>query len=216
MSKDCRDCKNFSGYDDTGYPYCDIDGGTENCPYNDEIPRGPENGTQIVLDIEYFSEYIRSTMKNTFQREARKLAEQEIQHIARESYDETVRSITEAEITKIVSQQVDEFMKGDITVGGGWSEPSRTISRTQYMNDLIQKELEKKFSGSGIADTVQRTANETIEKFTRRMKDQINANIKRNFDDATRNTLTASVVNLLMANDTYKKLADNMTHMIGD
>ena len=185
MSKDCRDCENFSGYDDTGYPYCDVDGGAENCPYNDNIHRGPENGTQIVLDMEYFSEYIRSTMKNTFQREARKLAEQEIQHIAREAYDETVRSITEAEITKIVSQQVDEFMKGDITVGGGWCGP-RKISRAQFMNELIQKELEKQLSGSGLSDMVQRTANETIKKFTQRMKDQINTNIKRNFDDATK------------------------------
>lgn len=215
MSKECRKCDNFMGYDDdTGYPECSLPEGAEGCPYNDEVPFLLEDGTRIEIDIEYMKAYIRHTMQNTFKSEARRLAEDEIKAIAKEAYESEVQSVTKQEVERIVRAQVDEFMKGSVTVGGGWMEPARTLSRVDYMNELVQKTLEKEFSGKGIRESIERIARDKISDFTKTMQRDINTSIKNNFDAATRDALTANVVNLLMANDTFRKLSDNMSHMI--
>lgn len=215
MSKECRECDYFFGYDDVGCPECEVEGGYEQCPYNDEAPSGKGNGSRIEIDTEFFTEYIRHTMKNTFHREARRIAEDEIRHFAKDEYEKQVRAITEEEVRRIVAEQIAEFMAGDVTVGGGWDSPSRTIPRNQYMSELVKKELERLEKDRGIVETCKKVAGETIEKFSRSVKDQVNRAIKDTFDTATRDALTANVVNMLMANDTYKKLSDSMTNVLG-
>lgn len=43
------------------------------------------------------------------------------------------------------------------------------------------------------------------------MRNEINKNVKATFDESTRNLLSQSVLNILMANDTYKKIESNIS-----
>ena len=49
-----------------------------------------------------------------------------------------------------------------------------------------------------------------LDKEIIKIRDEINKNIKTTFDESTRNMLSQSVLNILMANDTYKKIESNI------
>lgn len=155
MSRRCEDCDYYGGrrWDD-GEVKCHYDSGYECCPYNDEAPTETEDKTKIVIDASYFTEYIRNTLKNTFGGEARVIAEREIKEIVKSEYESCIKQVTQETISKIVEQQVADFMAGDITVGGGWAEPSRTLSREAYMSELVEKKLGEVFKNDSIVQRV--------------------------------------------------------------
>lgn len=109
-----------------------------------------------------------------------------------------------------VEKQVSDFMAGSITIGGGWMEPERTLTRTEYMSELVQKELGKRFDEDILKKSAKEEAEIAINAFSRKLKDEINMGIKQYFDAATRSVLTENVVSMLMNNDTYKRLSDSM------
>ena len=217
MSRECNSCDYYGGRNwDDGEIKCDYSGGYECCPYNDEAPTKVEDKTRIVIDAEYFSEYIRNTLKNTFRGEARVIAEREIKGIVKAEYDSVIKQITKETIQKIVEQQVSDYMAGEITVGGGWAEPTRTLSREAYMSEIIEKRLGELLKENAIVDRAKKVADEAINSFTRKTRDEINAGIKKNFDATMRQTLTDNVVSMLMANETYARLASSMGRMLPD
>lgn len=214
MSKDCKDCEYFDGYDHSdGTPYCDCDGGYECCPYNNEtgtIEKKTENGIKVEIDCGFMSDFIRETIVNTSTSIATKLANAEISKIVTETYKSEIQEITKRAIEGTVEKQVSDFMSGSITVGGGWMEPERTLTRTEYMSELVQNELGKRFDEDSIKKSAKREAENAINVFSKKLKDEINMGIKQYFDAATRSVLTENVVSMLMNNDTYKRLSDSM------
>lgn len=217
MSRECKSCDYYEGHDwEDGTLRCGYDGGYECCPFNDEAPTKAEDKTRIVIDAEYFTEYIRNTLKNTFRGEARVIAEREIKAIVKSEYESCVKQITQEAVSKIVEDQVAEFMAGDITVGGGWSEPSRTLSRKEYLSELVEKNLAPAFEKDSVINQAKKAAEEAITAFTRKMRDDINAGIKKNFDSSVRQALTDNVVSMLMSNETYSRLSSSMSRMLPD
>lgn len=217
MSRECKSCDYYEGHDrEDGTLRCGYDGGYECCPFNDEAPTKAEDKTRIVIDAEYFTEYIRNTLKNTFRGEARVIAEREIKAIVKSEYESCVKQITQEAVSKIVEDQVAEFMAGDITVGGGWSEPSRTLSRKEYLSELVEKNLAPAFEKDSVINQAKKAAEEAITAFTRKMRDDINAGIKKNFDYSVRQALTDNVVSMLMSNETYSRLSSSMSRMLPD
>ena len=217
MSRECKSCDYYEGHDwEDGTLRCGYDGGYECCPFNDEAPTKAEDKTRIVIDAEYFTEYIRNTLKNTFRGEARVIAERESKAIVKSEYESCVKQITQEAVSKIVEDQVAEFMAGDITVGGGWSEPSRTLSRKEYLSELVEKNLAPAFEKDSVINQAKKAAEEAITAFTRKMRDDINAGIKKNFDSSVRQALTDNVVSMLMSNETYSRLSSSMSRMLPD
>lgn len=217
MSRECKSCDYYEGRDfEDGEIKCGYSGGYECCPFNDEAPTNAEDKTKIIIDAEYFTEYIRNTLKNTFRGEARVIAEREIKSIVKDEYESCIKKITQETIYKIVEQQVSYFMAGDITVGGGWAEPSRTLSREAYMSELVEKKLGEVFKNDTIVQQAKKAAEEATTSFSRKMRDEINEGIKKNFDATMRQTLTDNVVSMLMANETYARLASSMGRMLPD
>lgn len=193
MSRECKSCDYYEGNDLVdGTLRCGYDGGYECCPFNDEAPTKAEDKTRIVIDAEYFTEYIRNTLKNTFRGEARVIAEREIKAIVKSEYESCVKQITKEAVSKIVEDQVAEFMAGNITVGGGWSEPSRTLSRKEYLSELVEKNLAPAFEKDAVINHAKKAAEEAITSFARKLRDDINAGIKKNFDSSPAGTLSLS------------------------
>lgn len=61
----------------------------------------------------------------------------------------------------------------------------------------------------GIGNDVKKYLDKEIGK----ARDQINREVKRVFDESTRNMLSQIVLNVLMANDTYKKIESNIANI---
>lgn len=219
MARECNSCEHFEGWEyDGGEPICCFKNG-ETCPFNDYEETTEEkqsSGIHITVEGEMIERYIRETILNTFTGHAVRMAENCVKQIINETYEQTIREKTESAIERMVDAQVSEFMAQDIQVGGGWSEPARTLSRKAYLTELIEKELGSRYKDDRIKKDAAMTAKEAIDSFTRKTRDEINAGIKGYFDQATRQTLTENVVSMLMTSDTYKKLSDSMGRLISD
>jgi hypothetical protein len=208
--KECRDCEFFCGYDySDGTPKCDCDGGYECCPYNDDAPV-KNNGMKIEIDAGFMQDYIRHTLQNTIESSAIAIAKTEIERIISDELKERVVKEIDEQIHSTVGDAISAFMSQGITVGGGWREPERTLSRTEYLAEVIEKELEKQFKEDAIREYAAREAKSAIDKYDRKLRDQINAGIKTYFNEATRQILTDNVVQMLMQNDTFQRLSNSM------
>lgn len=141
---------------------------------------------------------------------------------------------------EIIKEIIDDYMNTEkITVGGDsvWDdEPKEELTFIQYvkrcMKNIIKngkfkvvKSVEKDrlwdkyviktedFSfdeyikaNCGIDNEVKAYLDKEVDK----MRRKINENIKDTFDESTRNMLSQSVLNILMANDTYKQIESNI------
>lgn len=214
MSRDCENCKYFGGWDEDGCPDCEFDGGFENCPYNAgcttvEVPQ-PDGAMKIQVDTEAMNLYIKEALKNAVQNVTQQIVRQEIGEIVTDTYKGDIQELTRSAMSAIVDKQISEFMAGDITIGGGWREPKRTLTRTEYMSELIEKELGKRFDSSKMKELAEQEARNAINRFSKELKDDINIGVKQYFDAATRQVLTENVVSMLMSNDTYRRLSESM------
>lgn len=208
--KDCKDCEYCNGFDwGDGTPKCEYDGGYECCPYNDssEIKK---NGMKIEIDTGFIHDYIRHTLKNTIEHKAISIANDEVKKLITEELKQKVKEEMELQIKDVVSESISEFMQREITVGGGWSEPERKLTREQYLAENIEKELKSQFKSDAMKSYAQKEVRNAIDKYDRTLRDEINAGIRTYFDAATREILTQNVVSMLMSNDTYKKLSNSM------
>lgn len=208
--KECKDCEFFNGYCySDGTPLCDIEGGYEQCPYNDYV-NTKKDGIKIEIDSGFMHDYIRHTMTNTIESEAYKIARQEIKSLVTEEIKKKVLAEMDSQIKNVVSQCIEEFMNNEITIGGGWSDPERKLTRNQYLAETIEKELSKTFNGNALKSYAEREAKSAIDKYDKSLRDEINRGIKTYFDSATRDILTENVVTMLMCNDTYRKMSDGL------
>jgi hypothetical protein len=215
MSKDCTDCKYCDGFSyDDGTPICTYEDpaggeGYEYCPFNDGAPT-KNNGVKIEIDSGFMSDYIRHTMLNTIHGCAYQIASKEIKSLVDEDMKKSIHNEMSTQVATVVSGAIDEFMDKEITVGGGWREPERKLTRTEYLSELIEKELESRFKSDSLKSYAEREVKSAIDKYERKLRDEINAGIKTYFDEATRRILTENVVSMLMCNDTYQKLSNSM------
>lgn len=216
--KDCKNCECCDGWcPDDGTPVCNIDGGYECCPYNDmEQDRKEEvkGKTQIVVDLNIVTEYVKNTIANTFEKSAIEIATSEIKKMTEKRYGAIVREITEDTVKKCVEKEVAAFLKADIQVGGGWREPARTITREQYLAESVEKALHEMSAAEKLSEYARKVAKEKIESFANTVKNDINRGIKENFDDVMRRTLTDNVVNMLMSSEAYQGLASATQKLI--
>lgn len=206
--KECRDCEFFEGYDySDGTPICEE--GYENCPYCNSA-NVKNNGVKIEVDAGFMTEYIRHTIQNTINDVAVNIATNEIKKLITDELKSKVKEEINGQIKETVSDAITEFMAKEITIGGGWCEPERTLTREEYLAETINKELGARFKADEMKNLATSEAKRAIDTYSRKLRDEINAGIQQNFNAATRATLTDNIVNMLMANDTYKKLSDSM------
>lgn len=212
--KECKDCEHFYGYNDSdGTPDCDYKEGYEGCPYNCE-GSAKEDKFKITLDIPEINTFIKHTVQNTVSNSVYKMIELQVKSIV----DQEIKDIAEKYVNEVLKESIDkevsEYMQRDITIGGGWASPERVISREAYLSECISKALDEKLKPEEIRKIVTESCRSTIEDRLNKLKYDINTGIKRNFDEATRKTLSENVVTLLMAGDTYKRLSDSMGNLL--
>lgn len=212
--KDCKDCEYFNGYDyDDGTPHCDHDGGYNNCPYCYEGDV-EEDKCKITLDMPDITTFIKHTVENTVRKAVYEMIDNCIKSTVKGEIEDKAKAYVEESLKKAVDDEIKAYMQKDITVGGGWSEPERKMSRNDYLNECTAKVVESQLSAKKISETVIDYCKGTIDRFARDVKDDVNYKIKNTFDNATKQALSENVVTMLMAGDTYKRLSDSMGRVL--
>ena len=212
--KDCDNCEYCNGFDyDDGTPDCTCEGGMGSCPYNDE-GKIKEDKFKITLDIPNITDYIKHTVRNTVDNAVRGMIEDCVKKMVKEKIEDTAEAYVEESLKKVVDDEIKAYMQNDITVGGGWSEPERKMSRNDYLSECTAKVVESQLSAKKISETVIDYCKGTIDRFARDIKDDVNYKIKNTFDNATKQALSENVVTMLMSGETYQKLSDSMGRIL--
>lgn len=212
--KDCEKCKYFDGYDcDDDTPYCNCDGGYENCPYNDSGDAKADE-CKLVLDMPDIKTYIKHTIENTLIKTTRAMIDECVRTIVKKKIEEQAKVYVNESLKKVVDDEIKAYMQKEITIGGGWSEPERKLSRNEYLAECTAKVIDEKLNPEKIADIVRNYCQRTIDDNVGRIKAAVNTGIKTQFDETTRKALSDNVVSMLMAGDTYKRLSDSMERIL--
>lgn len=213
--KDCENCDYFGGWYDyhDGTPDCDFKGGYENCPYN-KGGSVKEDPFKITLDIPEINEFINHTISNTLHDAVYNMIDNQVHNVVRDSIKDLAKSYVEEKLKSTIDEEIASFMKKDITIGGNWNEPAKTISREQFLSDTISKELEKKLDSSVATDIVKNYCGSTIRNAIDKLKSDVNSKIKSTFDEETRRALSENIIQVLMAGDTFQRLSDSMGRLI--
>jgi hypothetical protein len=212
--KDCEKCEYFDGYDcDDDTPYCNCDGGYENCPYNDSGDAKADE-CKLVLDMPDIKTYIKHTIENTLIKTTRAMIDECVRTIVKKKIEEQAKVYVNESLKKVVDDEIKAYMQKEITIGGGWREPERKLSRNEYLAECTAKVIDEKLNPEKIADIVRDYCQRTIDDNVGRIKAAVNTGIKTQFDETTRKALSDNVVSMLMAGDTYKKLSDSMGRLL--
>lgn len=212
--KTCKDCEYFNGYDHSdGTPYCDYDGGYECCPYNC-TGRINEDEFKIILDMPEISTFIQHTIQNTVESSVYKMIAGQVKSIVSDKIKDSAEAYVEESLKKAVDDEIKTYMEKDITIGGGWYEPNRTMSRNEYLAECVSTTLDKKLESEQIKKIVTDYCSREITSKVDALKDDVNRGIKNTFDAETRKALSDNVVTVLMAGDTYQRLSDSMGRLL--
>jgi hypothetical protein len=212
--KDCENCEYFDGYDyDDGTPNCIIKGRYENCPYN-KGGSVKEDPFKITLDVPEINEFINHTISNTLHDAVYNMIDNQVHNVVRDSIKDLAKSYVEEKLKSTIDEEIASFMKKDITIGGGWGEAAKTISREQFLSDTISKELEKKLDKNAATNIVQTYCHGTIISAIDKLKSDVNSKIKSTFDEETRKALSDNIIQVLMAGDTFQRLSDSMGRLL--
>jgi len=136
-------------------------------------------------------------------------------------------------VNDITRELLVEIYEGEkIKIGGGWGEEPKEYTIKQYIMESIKnsfsdgevqvrvedrygayKTKKVPFTEWVTSECVSPEIEKHIDKQMKKVKDEINSKVKSIFDDSTRKMLSENVLNILMANDTYKKIESNIANI---
>lgn len=212
--KDCKDRKYFNGYDyDDGTPECDYEGGYEACPYCCEGDVEKDK-CKITLDMPDITTFIKHTVANTVHKAVYDMIDICVKSMVKDKIEDIAEAYVKESLKKVVDDEIKAYMQKEITIGGGWRESERKLSRNEYLAECTAKVIDEKLNPEKVADIVRNYCQRTIDDNVASIKVAVNTGIKTQFDETTRKALSDNVVSMLMAGDTYKRLSDSMERIL--
>lgn len=192
---------------------------------------------EIKFNMKGFSEGI---IEEVRQEVVKSLRAEMLEEIKKEVFAGSIKEKIQLSAHEIVKDMIDDYVAHEkITVGGNsfWDdEPLKEYSMQEYAKKCIADAIkERKFhvvtgyekdryserfqaktksftfedyirSELAIGNDIKEYLDEQI----REIKDSVNKNVKELFDASTKQMLSESVLNILMANDTYKKIENGI------
>lgn len=210
----CKDCEYYGGRDsECGEVICDFENtDITACPYIGED--GSYNATPVSPDITISLESVKRVVVDTVETQLEALTRKAVTDIVKAEYESRIKKATEDVVNTLLQKQIEEFMKGDITIGGGWSSPQRTLTRNEYLTEILTEALDSNIKGDKLRENIISDAKRLIDKYADGMKNDVNYKLKSLFDDATKQALTSNIVAMLMDNETFRRLQGSMQNLI--
>ena len=198
--------------------------------YSDTTTKPEENNLKIEFDFSNFSQGIIRSVVESLKTDLKKEILGEISESVLKDLKETIKN----NVNTIIKGFIDEFLETEkITVynnGSAWDSTSEEITIKQYVKRCLKECIENqsfriqqscgnrssytsyKFSeylqeNIGVNHEIQKYLDSSIES----IRKQVNHDIKEAFNNSTKSLLSDAVLQVLMANDTYKKIESNLS-----
>ncbi len=176
---------------------------------------------QINFDVENFAKGIATAVKKTLKKEI--IAE------LKKSVLEDLKDDIQKNIAAMSEEIVREIYENEKVILGGWGEEKQEVSVKQYLLNAIRdsfkdgKFITREKDSWGDVKTTKISIQEYIDKkinFSAIQKDidrevdgirkDINRKIEDIFNSSTKQMLSDNVLKILMANETYQKIQNNI------
>lgn len=175
-----------------------------------------------ILKIEYDMEDMAVGIKEAIMKELSKdLAEEiksELKAEMREKLFGKVKESIENNTYELVQSMINDIYNTEkVVIGGGWEEEAKEFTLKEYVIEQVKEVIvNNKCDGKGYGSTsfqewftkkcVDPDIQKIIEKEITNIRNDVNYKVKNMFDTSTKQMLSETVLNVLMANDTYKKI----------
>lgn len=117
---------------------------------------------------------------------------------------------------------VEIYSTEKISVGGGWDKDAKEYTLKEYVIEQIKERIVNNNCGSKrsyssetfaqwfTSQCVDTEIKRVIDREIKDVRDDVNRNVKNLFDSSTKEMLSQTLLNMLMANETYKKIEANI------
>lgn len=180
---------------------------------------------KVTVDMGNMSEIVETAIEKNLEA----IIKEQVEEAVKKSIDRVVEDAIDDAVSKNYQRFVDEYIKNTkIKVGGGlWGDREiKEYTVEEYINHELQKCMNEKTltvsdrygndKKMSFEEYIKKNFNPSkeissqIDKFMMDVRDDINKSMKECFDESTKAMLSNAVLNILNANDTYRKLESNI------
>ena len=173
-----------------------------------------ENLGSMVQDV------VEKNLNSVIENEVRKSIESKVANSARDIIDSVVNEKMESYVNEYITTAT-------ISVGGGWNSEPKTYTVEEYIKqqiaEIMQNQAFKEKDRYGnytnkvtfdeyIKSTfnVDASVQSALDKFMRKVKDDVNRNVTKMFDQTTQAALSSAVMNMLNNSNAFLEMRDNL------
>lgn len=183
---------------------------------------------KLTIDMENLEELVQAAAEEN----TRAVVKDAVETTAKKYISENLRSVIEGICQDTMEKHICEYItSAKINIDGGWyDDTAETYTVEQYIKKCLGDVLENKTLKRVYKDSsgYKRSENVTFEEFIRNefdadkligdklhtfmenVKKDINQNIETMFTDTAKSMLSDTVFNVLMKNETFQKMNDNI------
>lgn len=182
---------------------------------------------KITIDLENLENLVQNSIEENIETVVRK----QVDNVVRKMAEEVAKGAIEDKVSGNFQRFVDEYIANTkIKIGGGYWDDSEVHEYT--VEEYIKKQLKEKLESNSLRVKAAKYNSEyknvtfeeyiksqfdfneeikkAVDEFTDGIRKQVNCAMKEAFDNSTKNMLSATVLNILNANETYRKLENNI------
>lgn len=189
---------------------------------------------KVTVEMDNLEKLVSSTMEENIEN----VIKHEVDKYVKKTVETNIKKSIEEVVSKNLTDFVDDYIKNtQIKIGGGyWNETlEETLTVEQFIKRQLKDQMESKtlrckkegrkssynddYENVSFESYINRTFDvasliqKELDSFMESTKKDINKKIKNSFTSTTKDMLSESVFNVLMNNDTYKKIQDNIAYI---
>lgn len=183
---------------------------------------------KVTLDLEDLGQMIESTVSDNLET----VINNQVKEYVKEQIDSLAKDVISEKVSENFQRFVDEYIATTkIKVGGNsyWNdEEPQEFTVEQYIKYELKKRLESKKLKVKSKDRYSDYSEVTFEEYINRafspddlikgeldefmddIRKKINKTMQETFDKSTKDMLSSTVLSILTANDTYRKIENNI------
>ena len=179
---------------------------------------------KVTVDMENLGLMVQSAVEKNLDG----LIENEIRKAVENKISENARSIIEAMVNEKLESYINDYIKtATVSVGGGWNSEPKTYTVEEYIRHQIStimdtKTFKIKDRYGNCSDTisfetyvkrelnVDASVQAALDKFMKKVRDDVNKNITKMFDNTTQAALSGVIMNMLNNSNAFLEMRDNL------
>jgi hypothetical protein len=176
---------------------------------------------KVTVDMENLGKMVQDAVEKNLN----SIIENEVQKSIEAKVAQNAREIIESVVNEKLASYVNDYIKtATISVGGGWNSEPKTYTVEEYIRHEISEVMSNqrlktndRYNPSVTFEDFiksQFDANalvkKQLEQFMKKVKDDVNKNVTRMFDETTQAALSSAIMNMLSNSNAFLEMRDNL------